>query len=188
MHIAESLQHRLGWCPNHPSTSLTPSKMHPGMYIIAAICVMVILVASPLIIHSPTSQNVAVWAFRNEAGTLHFIARLPATEDATGKLSFPPKGQGTVSLPAGKYRLVIEHPDGDGGYRLMLDGEWVTNRQVNPIGTTDPTKLFKISGAGSLQEKDAYEALIASFSGGERPMTGTAGSGGITEREYQVEK
>ena len=51
--------------------------------------------------------------------------------------------------------------------------------------------LFAISGPGSLQQEDAYQALIAAFRI-EKPGDGTSdqsdNSGDYTEREYIVGK
>ncbi|MGB7787494.1 hypothetical protein [Methanoregula sp.] len=44
--------------------------------------------------------------------------------------------------------------------------------------------LFKINGPGSLQEEDAYQALMAAF----RMSDQSGSSGDVTEREYIVEK
>lgn len=111
-------------------------------------------------------------------------------EDAGGKLSFSPAGEGTQSLPAGKYWLVIEHPGSDGSYRLALDDQWV--KGISPDFPQSGMQLFRVSGPGSLQEEDAYEALMASFDeGGSAGTGGTApqgGSSGISEREYVIEK
>ncbi len=182
-HVFESLRRRLGWCPNHPVASTTPpSKMNSWILISAVVCVLVVPVTALLML-SPAPQNVAVWAFRvDDTGTRFFETRLPATEDASGTLTFSPVGGGTESLPAGKYWLVIEHPGSDGSYRLALDGEFV--KGTSPNFPQNGMNLFKVSGPGSLQREDAYQALLAAF---DAANSDSAGSNGITEREYVIE-
>ena len=46
--VSDTIHEWLGWCPNHPAAS--PSKVDSRIYIIAAICVLVILAAVPLIL------------------------------------------------------------------------------------------------------------------------------------------
>jgi hypothetical protein len=187
--VSEVIRGWLGWCPNHSGAATQPSRTNSGMYILAAICVLVI-VAATLLLPTPASQNVAVWAFKvDDTGTRHFFTRLPAMEETNGKLSFSAAGAGTGSLPAGKYWLVIEHPTSDGSYRLALDGQWV--KMQSPDFPGNSIQLFRISGPGSLQEKDASEALVASFSGENSAAVSTAGRTGIgtvTEREYVIER
>lgn len=187
--VSEVIREWLGWCPNHPAASATSTRINLAMYVIAAICILGVLVAAPLLL-TPSSQNVAVWAFQNDTGTMHFVARLPATEDASGTLTFHSVGAGMQTLPAGTYWLVIEHPRSDGSYQLMLDGDWILDQQANPPGATAGLKLFKIYGTGALQEDDAYAALVSSFDSGGIDANGTTPphGGSVTEREYIVEK
>jgi hypothetical protein len=181
---------KIGWCPNQPTASVSPSKTNSWIFIIAVICILIIP-ASTLFMLSPASQNVAVWAFRvDDTGTRHFVTRLPAMEDANGKLSFSPAEGGTQSLPAGKYWLVIERPGSDGSYRLALDGQWV--KGTSSDFPENGMNLFKVSGPGSLQQEDAYQALLVAFGAGMSNDTGSTttqkGSNGISEREYVIEK
>ena len=62
--LSETIHEWLGWCPNHRAIAAPPvkTKMGPGIYIIALICVLVI--PAVLLLTSPAPQNVAVWAFR----------------------------------------------------------------------------------------------------------------------------
>jgi len=180
--VVEVIHGWLGWCPNHRVTAPPPVKMGTGIYIIALICVLVTL-ATALLMLTPASHEVSVWAFRmDDTGLKHFAARLPAAEDSTGKLSFSTSGSATPALPPGKYWLVIEHPGKDGSFLLGLDGEKVNMR--SPDSGNGGMMIFRISGPGSLQQEDAYQALMAAFT-----MNGPPGnSGTATEREYIVEK
>ncbi|MDD1701742.1 MAG: hypothetical protein LUQ31_02020 [Methanoregula sp.] len=184
----EQGKHWLGWCPNHTPTVAPPAKMTlgPWVYIIPLICVLVI--PAVLLLTTPAPQDVAVWVFRlDDSGVKHFVGRLPATEDSTGRLTFSTAGGATPALSPGKYSLIIEHPGKDGSFRLMLDG--VNVKFQSPDSANGGTMLFKISGPGSLQQEDAYEALIAAFDlenpDGTSAPSGT--SGDFTEREYSVD-
>jgi len=187
MHFTETLRRHLGWCPNHQVPASRPARINSMTYAIIIVAALGILAAAQYI-PSHSSQDVAVWAFRvDDTGTRNFIARLPATEDAAGTVSFPAAGTGTSSLPAGKYWLVIEHPGKDGSYRFTLDGTWITGPSPDSPGNV--IKFFKVAGPGSLQKEDAYEALMAAYNGGTY-VTGSSpalgGSSGVTEREYTV--
>ena len=185
--LSETIHEWLGWCPNHGITVAPPVKMKiwPGIYIIALICVLA--VPAVMLLTSPAPQNVAVWAFRvDDTGVKHFVGRLPATEDSTGKLTFSTVGAATPALQPGTYSLIIENPLKDGSFRLVLDGANVELQ--SPGSANNAQMLFAISGPGSLQQEDAYHALIAAFSL-ENPdeTSGQSGtSGGYTEREYIV--
>jgi len=187
MHITEVIRHRLGWCPNHPVVAAPPVKvkMWPGIYVIAIICLLA--VPAVMMLAAPAPQNVAIWAFRlDDSGVKHFVGRLPATEDSTGKLTFSSAGAATPALSPGKYSLIIEHPLKDGRFLLALDG---ANVELQPPGSTgNAMLLFKISGPGSLQQEDAYEALMAAYNSGTY-VTGTGtppATSGVSEREYTV--
>jgi hypothetical protein len=182
--VSDTIHEWLGWCPNPRVTAAPPVKMGPGIYIIALICVLVI--PAVLLLTSPAPQNVAVWAFRlDDTGVKHFVERLPATEDSTGKLTFSTAGGATPALQQGTYWLIIERPLKDGSFRLMLDG--VNVKLQSPDSANDATMLFTIRGPGSLQEEDAYEALMAAYNGGTY-VTGSTipAESGVTERKYTV--
>ena len=183
-YLVDLVKHHLGWCPNHPAAAAPPVKMKMGplAYILIIICLLAIPAA--MLLTAPAPQNVAVWAFRlDDAGVKHFAGRLPATEDANGKLTFSPSGTGTPALPPGTYTLVIEHPGKDGSFMLALDGADV--KLVSPDRANGGMMLFAISGPGSLQQEDAYQALIAAF-GSANPDGTTGSSGSYTEQTYTV--
>ncbi len=187
-HLSEVIRERLGWCPNHVKTAAPQEKMGTGVYIIAAFCVLVMAAVVPLM-SSPASHEVMVWAFKvDESGYRNFVAIMPATEDAGGKLSFSAAGASTPALSAGKYWLVTEHPNKDGSFRLTLEGNTVIS--PSPYAVDEDLTLFRLSGPGSLRGEDAYEMLIAAFNAESpfpelRDQTGAFGV--VTEREYIVE-
>ena len=187
MHTTEFIQHRLGWCPNHPMNTASRPKIGFWIYVIVAVGILVIPAAS-LLMPSPAPQDVAVWAFRmDDTGIRHFFTRLPATEDSTGRLSFSAAGTATSSLPAGKYWLVIERPVKDGSFRFVLDGAWVKGK--SPDSPQDTVKFFSVTGPGSLSGEDAYEALMAAYNGGTyvTGVTTFPADSGITERGYTID-
>ena len=177
----------MGWCPNHPAMQAIKPKIRMEISILVVIGLL-LLSAAALMIPAHAPESVAVWAFRvDDTGVKHFIGRLPATEDASGKLTFSTAGTATPALQPGTYSLIIEHPLKDGSFRLMLDGAIVELQ--SPGSANNEMMLFAISGPGSLQQEDAYQALIAAFSQ-ENPdgmSNGQSGNaGGYTEREYIV--
>lgn len=185
--IAEVIRERLGWCPQHPAAQAVQPRIGNGI-IAVAIIGLLLLTTAALVVPAQAPENVAVWAFKvDDNGVKHFTGRLPATEDANGRLAFPAAGAATLALSPGKYSLIIEHPLNDGSFRLALDGANVKLRSPGSAGNA--MMLFKIGGPGSLQQEDAYQALIAAF-GIENP-DGAGGkegtSGAYTEREYTVE-
>ena len=184
--ITRRIEHWLGWCPHHPAAQAARPRIGAGIILIAVIG-LVLLTAAALIIPAHAPENVAVWAFRmDDFGVKHFAGRLPATEDASGTLTFSMAGTATPALSPGKYSLIVEHPLNDGSFRLALDGSKVTLRSTDPAA--DAMMLFTISGPGSLQQEDAYQALLVAFDPGDYGGSGTASgtSGYITEREYRA--
>ncbi|MCX6681559.1 MAG: PGF-CTERM sorting domain-containing protein, partial [Methanoregula sp.] len=73
----------------------------------------------------------------------------------------------TRSLASGQYFLVVQHPMQNDRFDIIpvtpvpaAFDTWVENLQLNALGGSVPTKLFKIEGDGSLQGTDAAEALV----------------------------
>ncbi len=68
----------------------------------------------------------------------------------------------TRNLYPGQYFVVVQHPMQNNEYdvRVGPDGVSVINAKLNQVGTTIPTKVFTLLGAGSLQGSDAAEALV----------------------------
>ncbi|MCK9581261.1 MAG: hypothetical protein M0Q92_12560 [Methanoregula sp.] len=62
-------------------------------------------------------------------------------------------------LPEGQSYLFVQDPRGGNIFNIAINGDWV--QKVTPEGTT--MNLFKFQGAGSLQGRDAAEALMAAF-------------------------
>lgn len=185
--VINRIEHWLGWCPNHPAAQTAQPKIGNGIIAVAIIGLLVITTAA-LVIPAQAPKNVAIWAFKvDDNGVKHFAGRLPATEDSAGRLVFSAAGAATPALSPGTYSLIIEHPLNDGSFRLALDGAKV--KLQSPGSAANAMMLFTISGPGSLQQDDAYQALIAAF-GIENPSgTGdeSGNAGAYSEREYVVE-
>jgi trimeric autotransporter adhesin len=61
-------------------------------------------------------------------------------------------------LPAGQNYLIVQQPLSDDRFDIVVSGDYVRNLRVG-----NGTDIFRINGTGSLQGKDAAEALIAAF-------------------------
>jgi hypothetical protein len=82
-------------------------------------------------------------------------------------------GYTNTRLEEGKYHVIVQHPGLNGDPDIYLasnstsdrmgDDEWIWNRLIHQENDPEGTKLFKVSGPGSLQGDDAYEALIQAF-------------------------
>lgn len=65
-------------------------------------------------------------------------------------------------IPEGQYSLIVQHPMQNLEFDIFPIGDWVQNN-VSASGSPGGRNLFKIAGPGSLQGRDAAEALIAAF-------------------------
>jgi hypothetical protein len=67
-------------------------------------------------------------------------------------------------LPKGPCYLIVQHPMQNTQIDILASGDWVKNLKLNDGNSTAGTNIFRIRGPGSLQGKDAAEALIAAIS------------------------
>jgi hypothetical protein len=65
----------------------------------------------------------------------------------------------TSQLPVGQYFAFVQHPMQNNRFDIDVSGDYVRSQQLN-----NGTILFRISGPGSLQGRDAAGALVAAFS------------------------
>jgi hypothetical protein len=81
----------------------------------------------------------------------------PTYPDTSFSFNITP--QLSENLPQGVYSFIIQHPMQNNQLDIVASGDWVKNPQLNNGGMN----LFRITGPGSLQGRDAAEALIAAL-------------------------
>jgi hypothetical protein len=87
-----------------------------------------------------------------------YTTAVPPGPDSMYALTISPEISGTI--PKGQCYLIVQHPMQNNKLDLVVSGDWVKNLQLTS-GSSSGTNLFKITGTGSLQGRDAVEALIA---------------------------
>jgi hypothetical protein len=85
-----------------------------------------------------------------------YTTTTPVNRDLSFFLDVDPKISGT--LPAGQNYLIVQQPLSDNQFDIVVSGDYVRNSKLN-----NGTNLFRINGSGSLQGRDAKEALLAAF-------------------------
>jgi hypothetical protein len=159
----ETVKRYLGWCPNHPVQMTPPAKDRMVLPLVLIVCLLCVSV-SALLFAADTSHGDAYWIFsRDTSGTLHFEKRVVVPGAISGVFSGGAAQASTIGLPGGKYSIIVQHPNPDGTFDVVPSGDWILDPLVTPPGLTDGMKLFKMNGPGSLQGKDAYEALVVAI-------------------------
>lgn len=64
-------------------------------------------------------------------------------------------------LADGQYYLIVQHPMQDNQSDIVVSGDWVKNLKIG--NGTGALNLFRIRGAGSIQGRDAAQALVAAI-------------------------
>jgi hypothetical protein len=113
---------------------------------------------------------VQIWIIGNN---YVFNTTIPVNPDAS--FTFNGDTQLSEKLPKGQCYLIVQHSMMNNTFDIVASGDYVRNLQGN-----NGMILFKINGAGSLQGKDAADALVAAFS--DRGM----GDDTYTEIPFQV--
>jgi len=116
----------------------------------------------PLIINGTAEGNpesVQIWILGNN---YYSISRESVNPGASYRYEVP--REVISQLPAGQYFVIVQHSMQNNRFDINVSGDYVRSSQLNN-GTT----LFRIAGPGSLQGRDAAEALVAAFSD---PQTG----------------
>ncbi len=90
-----------------------------------------------------------------------FNTTSPTNPDSSFTFNITP--QISEKLPKEQYYLIIQHPMQNNELDIGLNRDWVTNLQLNGGSPGGGMNLFRITGAGSLQGRDAAEALIAAL-------------------------
>ena len=104
------------------------------------------------------------------SGMPGYIDQFIEQPDSNGFYSL---GYTNTRLEEGKYHVIVQHPGlngipdinlaGNSTGDRMGDDEWIWNRLIHQDNDPKGTKIFKVSGPGSLQGDDAFEALIQVF-------------------------
>ena len=97
---------------------------------------------------------VQIWIIGNN---YMFNTTIPVNPDAS--FTFNGDTQLSGNLPKGQCYVIVQHAMQDNTFDIVASGDYVRNLQGN-----NGMILFKINGAGSLQGKDAADALIAALS------------------------
>jgi PGF-CTERM protein len=103
-------------------------------------------------------SSVAIWILGK-----NFAQLATETVNSDSTFKYEVKQEVTKSLYSGQYFVVVQHPMMNNIFDIDIDAtdtNYVIDKGVIVPGVTGPTKLFKISGTGSLQGSDAAEALV----------------------------
>ena len=87
-----------------------------------------------------------------------FNTTVPTTPDQS--YSFASTSQILEKIPKGQSYLIVQHPMQNNKLDIVRSGDWVKNLQLNSGAGAN---LFRITGAGSLQGRDAKDAFIAAL-------------------------
>jgi hypothetical protein len=90
-----------------------------------------------------------------------FDTTIPVNPDSS--FTFNAGTQISGKLPKGQYYLIVQHPMQNNQLDVVVGGDWVTNLQLKNGNSTGGMNIFRISGAGSLQGRDAVQAFVAAF-------------------------
>jgi PGF-CTERM protein len=103
-------------------------------------------------------SSVAIWILGK-----NFAQLATETVNSDSTFKYEVKQEVTKSLYSGQYFVVVQHPMMNNIFDIDIDAtdtNYVIDKGVIVPGVTQATKLFKISGTGSLQGSDAAEALV----------------------------
>ena len=168
----DTMKRYLGWCPNHPVRMTPPAKDRAVLPLVLIVCLLCVAV-SALLLAADSTQGDAYWIFsRDSSGTMHFEKRVITPAVISGIFSRGSGQASVIGLPGGTYSVIVQHPNPDGTFDVVPSGDWILDPLVTAPGSADGMKFFKIYGPGSLQGKDAFEALVEAISNPPAPDTG----------------
>ena len=101
--------------------------------------------------------SVQLWILGN-----NFFSLITVPVDNEANYTFTADSQFSNKLTAGDYYLIAEHSMADYQFDFTFNGEYVTVMEDNKT-----TNLFKVNGPGSLQGRDAADALVFAMSENE---------------------
>lgn len=87
-----------------------------------------------------------------------FFSIITVPVDNEANYTFTADAQYSEKLAAGEYYLIAEHAMADNQFDITFDGESVIAMQDG-----ESTRLFKVSGEGSLQGYNAAEAIVSAL-------------------------
>ena len=90
-----------------------------------------------------------------------FNTTSPTNPDSS--FTFNITAQISEKLPRGQCYLIVQHPMQNSKLDIVMSGDWVKNLQLKDGSPGGGINLFRYTGAGSLQGRDAAEALIAAL-------------------------
>jgi len=140
----------------YATTSITLTKP----FVSAAVSQPVVAKGDDLFISGKAEGNpsdgVAVWIMGK-----NFMRYETVSITSGSEFKYELDGGITADMSSGQYFVVVQHPMQNGKFDIIIDGDYVSNMQLNAANSTSAgLSIFKISGSGSLQGSDAAEALI----------------------------
>lgn len=145
---------------NDLTTYGTISIIYKKPFLMTAISPKPVLAGQPFTVSGYAEgdpPSVQLWIFGN-----NFFSIITVPVDNEANYTFTADPQFSKKLTAGDYYLVAEHSMADNRFDFTFNGEYVTIMEDN---TT--MNLFKVKGPGSLQGRDAAEALVFALSENE---------------------
>jgi hypothetical protein len=89
----------------------------------------------------------------------HFVFNTTTPVNPDASFTFTGGTQLSETLPEGPCYLIVQHSMQNNQFDIVVSGDYVRNLKLN-----NGTNLFRLTGPGSLQGRDAADALIAAFS------------------------
>lgn len=126
-------------------------------FIMAEIFPATVTKGQPFTVNGTAEGNppsVQCWIIGN---TYVFTATTPVNPDAA--FTFNGDTQLSGKLPKGQCYLIVQHSMQNNTFDIVASGDYIRSLQGN-----NGMNLFRIKGAGSLQGRDAADALTAAFS------------------------
>ncbi|MDD1691309.1 MAG: hypothetical protein LUQ66_11705 [Methanoregula sp.] len=101
--------------------------------------------------------SVQLWILGNS-----FFSLITVPVDSEANYTFTADARFSKNLTAGDYYLIAQHSMADNQFDIVFNGEYVTAMEGK-----NSTKLFRVTGPGSLQGSDAAEALFSALNENE---------------------
>jgi hypothetical protein len=145
---------------NNLTTYGTVGIIHKKPFIMTAISPKPVLKGQPFTVSGSAEGDppaVQLWLFGN-----NFFSLVTVPVDKEANYTFTADAEYSNKLAAGDYYLVAEHSMADNRFDFTFNGESVIAIQDNTSMT-----LFRVRGPGSLQGRDAADALTFALSENE---------------------